>query len=155
MWSLTFPPSIGESPMPITQHTDSNGWVYNAVTTAEWYSSYGDTLRAEGWRYCGYGTWGIYITKGADCATRAISSSEPQILPPSPDAPTPQPRMITDTACSGCRPVAPPQIVKPAPTTTPTIPAAGMPTTPRAQYPWWVFVLVALTLAQVIYGRNN
>lgn len=140
--------------MPITQHTDSNGWTYNAVSTAEWYGSYGDTLRAAGWRYCGYGTWGIYITQGADCATRTMIT--PFIHQPiQQDVAAPAPaNVVTDKACGGCRKSA-----------TPSQPGAPQPATPTPgarpapsaspKYPWWLWVLVALTLAQVVYGRND
>ena len=138
---------------------DSNGWYYRAVTTAEWSSSYGDQLRAQGYRYCGYGTWGIYVAPaGEACSYKkdaAPPPPPPTILPPpettggsgSPPAPVSIPK--------GCGCGAAGSAV-PGPTGSPAAPSP-MPTKPATMVverlrglPWWVYVLAALVAAQAV-----
>lgn len=141
--------------MPVTTYTDSNG-TYKAIGTAAWYGAEGQALRAQGWQYCGFGTNGIIIAPpGGQCYTRA-TPQQPNIIPiaPPPDTPGPS-SAVPDKACGSCRKSS----------ATITSPLTGAPTTPppstgttvkKSGLPWWLWVLVALTLAQVVYnGRNT
>lgn len=144
--------------MPFTQRTD-NGLTYWVIGTAAWYGSEGEQLRAQGWRYCGYGTYGIIGAQGSNpCYTNA-PTQEPNIgLPVQPDVGTPPGSTgptgaVADKACGTCRKTTQ-QIQTPgAPAPTPG--ARPAPTAPKSKYPWWVLVLVALTLAQIVHGRNT
>jgi len=141
--------------MAITKYTDNNGATYNAIGTAAWYGSEGVTLRAQGWTYCGFGTGGIYIAPpGGPCYTMS-TPPQPNVGPTAPPSDTPGPQSaVTDKACGSCR--------KSTATTSPITGAPPTPTTTGAKpaskpgLPWWLWVLVALTLAQVVYnGRNT
>lgn len=80
-----------------------------------------------------------------------ITSPRPMILPPAEQNNAPV-ATVVDRACGGCRP----KTVAPGTAPGAPPPAPGSPTRPgatRSAYPWWVLVLAALTLAQVV--RNN
>lgn len=143
---------------------DPNGLYFQAVSTAEWSSSYGDQLRAQGYRYCGYGTWGIYVAgPGEPCYTHAEPEPPPgpQILPPAPDQPAPESPgptgPVSDHACGGCGrpfdPTKPP--LTPAPGGGAPASAPGTMTTEKvrtltANIPWWAWVLLMLAGAQAV-----
>lgn len=83
----------------------------------------------------------------------------PNILPPveRPDQPPTDQAPISavaDRACGGCRKSSTaatnPLSGTPAPATPP-----GARSAPTTSLPWWLYVLAALTLAQVVYGRND
>lgn len=140
--------------MPITRYTDSNGNTYNALGTAAWLGAEGATLRSQGWTYCGFGTGGVYLAPpgGGPCSTR--SSSGPSILPPAPPPENLAPsNAVPDRACTRCTQkttaTAPSSQITGAPAPTP-----GARPAPKPALPWWLWVLAALTLAQVIHGRN-
>lgn len=139
---------------------DANGFFYRAVTTAEWSSSYGEQLRASGYRYCGYGTWGIYVAPaGEPCSYKKSTTPpppEPMILPPeettggsgSPPAPVSIPK-----GC-GCGAAEPGSVPAPG---APAGPSPATPTKPATMVverlrglPWWVYVLAVLVAAQAV-----
>lgn len=144
--------------MPVTKYYDStNKDYYNAIGTAAWAGAEGATLRSQGWTYCGFGTGGIYIAPpGGPCSTKGSAPpGQPNILPPAPPPENLAPSNgVADQACNRCKKTT---------TTTPGSPTSGAPApAPGARraagfaLPWWVWVLAALTLAQVVYnGRNN
>ncbi len=140
--------------MAVTKYTDNNGNVYNAISPTAWSGSEGSTLRSQGWTYCGFGTGGVYIAPpGAPCFTKsAVPSIGPTVPTDTPgSAPT---SAVPDSACGSCKKSAtnvPTNPITGAPVTTfPTQPAA------RSTFPWWVWVLLALTLAEIVNrGRNN
>jgi len=79
----------------------------------------------------------------------------PNILPPAPPPDQLEPvSSVADKACGTCRkPSTPPtNAISGAPTPAPTPGARSAPTT---SLPWWLYVLAALTLAQVVHGRND
>lgn len=148
---------------------DSNGLYYQAVTTVEWSGALGVQLRMAGYRYCGYGTWGVYVAApGQECYTRDASQPPPLPPPPGPGGPGPSigptappqttggtgstPAPITVGGCGRCG--QPPQAVTP-PAPTGGAPVPVPPARPGVQIltqvkglPWWVFVLAALALSQ-------
>lgn len=156
--------------MPIQRvGPDANGDYYQAVTTAEWSGTYGAQLRASGYRYCGYGTWGIYVAgPGEPCSTKGAA------LPPPPPPPGPAILPPAETTGGSGSPPAPVNIgcgchkdtgtvTQPAPSgPAPSAPAApGMPAAPVAKVlerfkglPWWVYVLGALALSQ-LFNRGS
>lgn len=143
---------------------DSNGNYYNAIPAAEWeyQNPIGVALRAQGWRYCGYGTWGVYIAlPGKPCWEKA-PTAQPNILPPV--APEPGPLgpsnpAVVDDAC-GCHGRAAPETTKPvsegpatpAPVATDTTPVASG---TKKRFPWWLWVLILLTAAKVTHGADS
>lgn len=139
--------------MAVTKYTDSNGYVYNAIGTAAWSGAEGATLRSQGWTYCGFGTGGIYIAPpGGPCYTKT-APSQPNILPPAPPTDTPGPSSaVPDKACGACRKSSSGGTV---PTPGAPAPTPGARPASKSSLPWWLWVLVALTAAQVVYGRNN
>lgn len=148
--------------MPLTYHTDSNGLTFAAITSTEWAGAYGDGLRAQGYTYCGYGTWGVYVKPAGqvDCGvrTQAPPSGGSSVPPPptttggvgSPPAPT------VIQGCGSCRKAttvtggsAPTPGASTGPGTV-TVPGAR-----RTGYPWWVIVLAVMVLAQIVGGKDN
>lgn len=144
--------------MPITHPTDSNGITYNAINTADWYGAEGIALRAQGWAYCGFGTWGVYIRPPGvsfdDCYKRTVVQ-KPNILPPAPQADTggaaSSVPLVTDKACGSCR--------RHTTTTAPAMssPSVTVPTQPgvkvvvkKSGLPWWVILLALLLAAKVV-----
>lgn len=142
---------------------DSNGFFYRAVTTAEWSSSYGEQLRAQGYRYCGYGTWGIYVAPaGEPCSYKKDQAPTqppgPMILPPaettggsgSPPAPVSIPKGCGCGSGAGSAVPGPTGApAAPSPTPAPTK-AATMVVDHLRGLPWWVYVLAALVAAQAV-----
>lgn len=140
--------------MAVTKYTDNNDNVYNAISPTAWSGAEGATLRAQGWTYCGFGTGGIYIAPpGGPCYTKA--TSQPNILPPAPPTDTPGPtNAVPDQACGSCRKSAAANVPTNSITGAPA-PTPGARPAPKTALPWWLWVLAALTLAQVIHGRNT
>lgn len=138
----------------VTKYT-AGGKVYNAISAAAWSGAEGDALRAQGWTYYGFGTGGVYITPpGGQPFTM-----QPNILPPvSPEEPPTTSGQsagaVADKACGSCRKPAAPASSPITGNTAPAVSAAARPVS-RSGLPWWLYVLAALTLAQVVYGRNN
>lgn len=147
---------------------DSNGYFYRAVTTAEWSSSYGEQLRAQGYRYCGYGTWGIYVAPaGEPCSYKKDAAPPPPNGGGNPPGPMIQPP--ADTTGGSGSPPAPVNIPKgcgcggggmgpavPGPTGAPAAPSAPAPTPATMVVdrlrglPWWVYVLAVVVAAQAV-----
>lgn len=143
--------------MPPVQRSDENG-TYYTIGTAAWYGAEGAALRAQGWQYCGFGTYGIITAPpGAPCFRAASGGGgpgQPNIGPTAPPPDTPAPTSgVADKACGRCSSQS-----GSAPTISPTTgPTTVSPTQPKARQgiPWWVWVLATLTLAQVVHGRNT
>lgn len=138
---------------------DNNGLYYNALNTSEWAAGnpIGDGLRARGYRYCGFGTWGVYVAApGQPCWEKAPGVAQPNILPPAPPTDTPGPvSAVSDKACGTCRKSTATGTTGPIPTPGAPAPTPGARPASKSVLPWWLWVLVALTAAQVVYGRNN
>lgn len=150
--------------MPIrTVGPDANGLLYQAVSTAEWGGSYGEQLRAQGYRYCGYGTWGIYVAGPGEPCYRKQSEPPPgpQIIPtvpqdePAPESPGPT-GPVADKACGGCgrridstRPAGAPVAGAPVPAPVVTMMPEKVRTV-AATIPWWAWVLLMLAGAQAV-----
>lgn len=143
--------------MPLTRvGPDSNGLYYNAVSTAEWQGAYGDQLRAAGYRYCGYGTWGVYVAAAGDpCSSRdAGPSIVPVVIPPGgqPGGVTPQgqtPAPVTSCCRQVVTRLPPPSSLPmtPAPEETPAAVDVGLSNVPR--WFWWlILILVILVLVR-------
>lgn len=149
--------------MPIQQLTDANGQLYSVVSTQEWQGSYGDGLRAQGYRYCGYGTYGIIVAaQGQPCFQSANAP------PPPPPGPNIAPTVPPDTGAPaapgvgsmpsggcGCGEGAAPAVPVPGG------PAAPSPVAPATMFvdrlrglPWWVYVLMILVGAQLV-GKDG
>lgn len=146
---------------------DANGLYFNAVGSAEWDGAYGVQLRSQGYTYCGYGTWGVYVAapgqpcfdKGPGGVTQPPPPPGPMILPPvettggvgSPPAP-----VHVGCGCSSKGTVTQPTPTGPAPATPSPAPATGASKTETGRMlldqleglPWWVYVLGALALSQ-------
>jgi len=142
--------------MPLHKYYDTqNGDTYNALTWTEWAGAEGATLRSQGWTYCGFGTGGVYVAPpGGPCSTKTGGVSGPNVGPTAPPADIPAPTSsVSDKACNRCN--APAGATGPSsPITGAPAPTPGMRPAPRFALPWWVWVLAALTLAQIVYGRN-
>lgn len=148
--------------MPLHKYYDTpNNLIYNALTPTEWQGSEGAALRAQGWTYCGFGTGGVYVAPpGGPCSTRG-NAPGPNIIPTVPAdiaAPTEiagPTSSVADKACNRCN--TPARAVGPSSPITgaPIAPTPGARPASSFALPWWVWVLVALTLAQVVYGRND
>lgn len=145
--------------MPLrTVGPDSNGLYYQAVTTAEWSGDYGAQLRAAGYTYCGYGTWGVYVAgPGEPCSSSSPAGGGPPPPPPDsgggpmilPPAPGGDPILIGgDSLSSGCgcgkRIVDRPTVGGlPRPATAPAPTAAAEPERiPR--WLWWVIIILII-----------
>lgn len=142
--------------MPVARvGPDSNGLYYNAVSTAEWQGSYGQQLRAAGWTYCGYGTWGVYVAPpGGPCSSTSPSGPSqppgPQILPPAPaDTPVGNASAPVTSCCRQV--VVRPQVGgvipsgQPAPAATETVTtdlALDLSGVPR--WLWWLILLLVI-----------
>lgn len=138
---------------------DVNGLFYQAVTTAEWSGPYGAQLRIQGYRYCGYGTWGIYIAgPGEPCSTSSPTAPapppvQPMILPPAETTGgVGSPPASVNIGC-GCHKDA--GVVAPPPMAGAPVPVVlsepgQVKVVERLRgLPWWVYVLAALALSQV------
>lgn len=137
--------------MPLSKYT-ANGETFTALSSAEWSGAYGDQLRAQGYRYCGYGTGGVYVAApGQPCYTTAapsgpaIIATVPQDEPPPSQGPA---GPVVDTTCKRCS-TSKPSAAAVSAASSPQAVAAARAKAP-AGYPWWLFVLAALTLAQVV-----
>jgi len=157
--------------MPI-QHVgpDSNGNYYQVVTTSEWQGPYGAQLRASGYRYCGFGTYGIIIAgPGEDCYTKRGSTITPPPPPTQPNiGPTVPPETTGGTGSTpapvhvggcGCKPTQP--VTVPAPGGAPAPAPAPVTMAPHVVVldrlkglPWWVFVLALLAASQ-FFNRGS
>ena len=140
--------------MPVTKFYDTvNGLIYNAIGTGDWAGAEGVSLRSQGWRYCGFGTGGIYIAAaGQPCSTK-IASPQPNVLPPAPQdqqGGASAPQVVRDTACGSCRHTTTTQV-----TTQGNLGAVQQPGTKvivkKSGLPWWV-ILLALLLASKVVG---
>lgn len=150
--------------MPLhKQGPDSNGNIYWMLTSAEWSGAVGEALRSQGWRYCGYSAsspgWvgGILVAPtGAPCWTKVASSpvGGPSIIPIIPqDEPPPSQGPagpVIDTTCKRCSSSKPSAAAVSAASSPQAMAAAAASAQASAGYPWWLFVLAALTLAQVV-----
>lgn len=143
---------------------DPNGLFYQVVTTQEWQSSYGESLRAQGYRYCGLGSYGIIVAPpGGPCWYRKGVTP-----PPGPDpniGPTVLPVLANGSptpssggnsgGCCGCGGKPSPATVTQAPVSGPgpgaPTPAGAMPIVARLRgLPWWVYVLAILAVSQAL-----
>lgn len=140
--------------MPITHPTDSNGLTYNAIGSAAWQGQEGIDLRAQGWTYCGFGTWGVYIAPpGGPCYTKAAAVvTQPNILPKAPEDVAAPSGGVSDT-CSTCHKAAPPPPAG-------FVQVGGTPSQPtlvkietKKPFPWWLIII--LVLVAVSHGRDD
>lgn len=147
--------------MPLhKQGPDSNGNIYWMLTSAEWSGAIGEALRAQGWRYCGYSAtttnWvgGIIVApSGEPCWTKAAVSGPSIIATVPQDEPAPSQGPagpVVDTTCKRCSDSKPSAAAVSAATSPQAMAAAAARAQTPAGYPWWLFVLAALTLAQVV-----
>lgn len=138
---------------------DSNGLYYNALSTSEWQGAYGDQLRAAGYTYCGFGTWGVYVAApGEPCSSSGAGGGGgvlpggggvggPQILPTYQPFPADN-QASSGSGCCGSRgvmPGAPRTAGAPAPA------PGGVDVTVRRdeleripRWLWWVLIVLVL-----------
>lgn len=140
--------------MSLQRHTESNGATYWTVTTSEWSGAYGEQLRAQGYRYCGFGTYGIIVAAPGQPCYATVTPSGPAIIATVPqDEPAPSQGPagpVVDTTCKRCNDSKPSAAAVSAATSPQAMAAAAARAQTPAGYPWWLFVLAALTLAQVV-----
>jgi hypothetical protein len=153
---------------------DSNGLYYQALTSSEWQGALGVQLRSQGYRYCGFGTWGVYVAgPGQECTSKDLGGVQPPppgpyILPmiqPPPETTggvgsTPAPVHVGGCGCGSKGPEA---VTQPAqPGAAPVIPAGPVSTVSATHVsavmvldrlkglPWWVYVLALLAAAHFV-----
>lgn len=166
--------------MPIQRvGPDANGLFYQVVGTAEWQGPYGAQLRGQGYRYCGFGSYGVIVAgPGEECYTRVSAPPPPPgggVQPPGPNiGPTVPPETTGGVGSTpppvhvgggcGCggkttEPVTQPTQpgAPPPPSTTPVVAGAPSSTVFLAQLkglPWWVIVLALLAASQ-LFNRGS
>lgn len=138
---------------------DAGGTFYNAIGTAEWQGAEGEQLRAAGWTYAGYGTWGVYLTApGPQFPVTPGGGGGPYILPladPGGYSGGPAPTVDPGTgsaspSCSSCRGSSPGSPYVAPRAIAGTAPAAAAVVVDQLEgipsWIWWVLVVLALVV---------
>jgi hypothetical protein len=162
---MFFRVSAREVLMPLTYPVDNNGLTYTALGTAAWYGDEGAALRAQGYTYCGFGTFGVYLLAPGEsrdpvygCGKKAGGNAPgPSVIPTVPSdigATTASPVKPVTDSCGSCHQATSPVVGTPAQPAPPVVPANAMPTVvAKKPFPWWLLIILAILA--VSHGRDD